>query len=109
MAKAQAWTKESTAQLVSAYVEAGKDNEQLEVIAKEMGKTVPAVRSKLVSLGEYEKPAVARKVGGASAVRKMALVREIQNRTGIENLESLEKASKAHLQALVDALPEVAE
>ena len=104
MAKSVTWSNELTAQLVAAYTAAEKDNEQLETIAKDMGKTVAAVRSKLVSLGEYQKPEQARKVGGASAVRKMTLVRQIQDATGIESLDSFEKASKAHLQALVDFL-----
>jgi hypothetical protein len=102
MTKAKAWDSALTEKAVSAY-QAGTD---LETIAKEMGKTVPAVRSKLVAEKVYQKPE-ARKVGGASSVRKMSIVRDVAKMLEIESLDSFEKATKADLETLKAALTEL--
>ena len=99
----KAWSPELTATLVSGYAEGtGKD---VATLAKELGKTVPAVRSKLVSEGVYVKQEP-RAVGGASPVRKIALVKQLANELELElsELESLEKASKPALELLLKAL-----
>jgi len=104
MSKAnKVWSTEMTETVVNAYVAAEYNNESLAAIAKENGKTVQAVRSKLVSERVYVASAK-RAVGGASAVRKIALVREISELLEVEELTSFEKGSKADLQALLDAL-----
>jgi hypothetical protein len=103
MSKAiKVWSTEMTTRLTSAY---NGDNTKLEVIAKEFGKTVPMVRSKLVSEGVYV-PNVKRAVGNASAVRKLALVRNVETVLSmpVGSLDSLEKGSKAELTALTEAL-----
>ena len=97
----KAWSAELTATLVSGYT-GGKAVEEL---AKELGKTVPSVRSKLVAEGVYVKQEP-RAVGGASPVRKIALVKQLANELELElsELESLEKASKPALELLLKAL-----
>lgn len=92
------WNTENTEKLVALY---NGDNEKLESIAKEVGVTVAAARSKLVSLGEYVKNVAPAKTVGA---RKATIVASIAAKTGIENLESLEKASKADLTKLLEFL-----
>jgi len=99
--KAVNWTAETVAKLTEAY--ASETN--LEVLSKEFGKTVPALRSKLVSLGIYQKQET-RAVGGASSVRKIQLVKQIAEclNQEIEAVESLEKASKEALLLILEAV-----
>lgn len=100
---AKGWNDEVTAQAVEMYN--GGEGQALEAIAKTLDKTVPAVRSKLVAEGVYVKQAP-RSVGGASPVRKIALVKQLATALGVEfdEVESLEKASKSALEAVLDAL-----
>lgn len=102
-AKSVAWSPEMTETLVTRYAQG--EGASLETIAKELGKTVPAVRSKLVSEGVYVKQ-TPRAVGGASPVRKIALVKQLASALEVEfeTVESLEKASKPALEALLEAL-----
>ncbi len=103
MSKAQkVWSTEMTTRLTAAYT---GDNSQLEALAKELGKTVPMIRSKLVSEGVYQAN-VKRAVGGASAVRKLALVRNIETVLSVPSgsFDSFEKATKTELEALTSAL-----
>ena len=94
------WTEETAAALATAY-ESGKTVAEL---ATQFGKTEAAVRGKLVSMKVYQKQEV-KAVGGASAVRKTHLVRTLAERLGLtfESVESLEKASKGALEALLKA------
>ena len=95
--KAVNWSAETVEKLTAAY-----NGSNIEQVAKELGKTVPAVRSKLVSLGVYQKQEP-RAVGGASAVRKLQLVKQLAEKLGVEleEVESLEKAKKETLEMLV--------
>lgn len=104
-AKAVNWSAETTEQLVAAYAE----TKDLAVIAQKFGKTVPAIRSKLVSLEVYQKQEP-RAVGGASSTRKIQLVKQIAGlmNQNVEAVESLEKANKEALELLIKFLtPEV--
>lgn len=91
------WTNEVVAKLTAEY-----DGQNIDQLATKFGKSVAAVRGKLVSLGIYQKQEP-RAVGGASAVRKMALVRELATSMGVEvaEVESLEKAKKETLDLLL--------
>ena len=99
--KAKTYTTELVATITEKYL-AGTT---LEELAKETGKTVPSLRSKLVA----EKVYVAKKAvtkTGSTPVRKIALARKVAELTGIESLDTLEKASKAELELLVAFLSE---
>ena len=98
-----AWSDAITAKLIASY---NGDNSELKTIAAELGKTIPAVRAKLVNLKVYQKPEAVAKVGGASSVRKAHLVRDIAKLVAMESddLESLEKATKPTLEALAAAI-----
>lgn len=101
-ATAKAWTPELEAKLEASYT--GKEmNDQLGNLIT--GKTAAAVRSKLVSMGLYEKNDP-RSVGGASSTRKIEIVNAIEILLSKEkgSFASLEKASKPELEALSAAL-----
>ena len=99
--KAPAYTTEITASMVEKY-QAGTS---LEDLAKEFKKTVPMIRSKLVSEKVYVAKAKTA-VGGASPIRKAALVLQVESELGLEKgaLESFEKGSKAQLEILLKVL-----
>jgi len=102
MTKSIAYTPAITAAIVEQY-QAG---ETLEQLATAFGKSVPMIRSKLVSEQVYiaqEKKAV----GGASAVRKSHIVKQIADKLDIVGLASFEKGSKVDLQILLTALTEL--
>jgi len=103
---ANTWNEQDTNKLVELYTAAieandGKaiDQKALITIADEVEVTHHAARQKLVSLKQYVKADAARKVGGASATRKIDIVRSIATTTGL-TLDSLEKSSKPELEAL---------
>lgn len=113
MSKAiQAWSTETTTQLSTAYAAANFDNAQLDTIAKQFNKTVPMVRSKLVSLKEYV-PNKPRATGsnGSAPVRKLALVNSVAEKLELDKgaLASFEKGSKADLEALLAAITALTE
>ncbi len=99
--KAQNWSDETVAKLTSAYAE----NQNLTELSVQFGKTVPALRSKLVSLGIY-KAQEKRAVGGASSVRKIQLVKQVAQLADVDfaEIESLEKANKEALETLINVL-----
>lgn len=99
--KTQNWSTETVAALTSAYAE----NQNLTELATQFGKTVPALRSKLVSLGVYQAQEK-RPVGGASSVRKVQLVKQIAQLADVQfvEVESLEKANKEVLETLINVL-----
>lgn len=74
------------------------------------GKSTAAVRSKLVSLGLYEKNEPTSKSGGEGQ-RKSSIVSAIEILTGFRagELDTLEKASKAQLDALSVALTKLSD
>ena len=101
MTKSVTYTPELLATITEKYL-AGVS---LETISKEVDKTVPSIRSKLVAEKVYVPKKAVAKTGDAP-VRKIALARKIAELTGIESLDSLEKASKAELSLLVAFLSE---
>jgi flagellar hook assembly protein FlgD len=98
-----AWSTEMTETLSATYT---GDNTQLEAIAQEFNKSVPMVRSKLVSMKIYVPNTAVRKVGSSSAVRKISQVRSAETMLSlpIGSLESFDKATKQDLSTLLDAL-----
>lgn len=94
------YTPEQTQQLVEAY-QAG---EAVEAIAFTLGKSVRSVIAKLSREGIYKPKA---KAGAAKGVTKAQLIDLLAARLGVpsEQLESLEKATKEALEAVVQALP----
>jgi len=95
-----------SAELVTAIVEKYQAGISLEDIAKETGKTVPMIRSKLVSEKVYVAQ-VRKSVGGASAVPKSHLVKQIAEKLDIEGIDSIEKGSKADLEVILNAINEI--
>lgn len=103
---AKVWTDEKTAKLSTSYAAAVEANngkalepKQLKSLAQQFDVTENSVRQKLVSMDEYIAPEAKAKVGNPSATRKIQVVEQIANATGLE-LDSLEKANKAELEAL---------
>ena len=100
MSKVIAYTPETTATILTQYA----DGSTLQEIATAVGKTVPMIRSKLVSEKVY-KAQEKKAVGGASPVRKSQIVDMIEARLGGGiSLETLGKGSKVELQGLLDAI-----
>ena len=100
MSKVIAYTPETTATILTQYA----DGSTLQEIATAVGKTVPMIRSKLVSEKVY-KVQEKKAVGGASAIRKSQIVDMIEGRLGGEiSLETLGKGSKVELQNLLNAI-----
>ena len=99
------WSKESEQALQSVYT-GNEMNDQLGKLVE--GKSAAAVRSKLVSLGVYEKNEP-KAVGGASGTRKLEFVRGIETMLSMKtgSLDSLEKSRKDELEALANALTKV--
>lgn len=93
------YTEEQTKQLIELYQKRGNDN--LEEIAREMGKTLKSVRAKLVREGVYVAPDKTKKSedGGPS---KKELVLELAKLTGKE-LVGIEAATKGALSELIEA------
>ena len=89
------WTPEVTAKAVEAYT----NGTEIEAIAKDLGKTVPSVRSKLVAEGVYVAKAAKT---AANTTRKIEYVKALEALTGLTNLESLEKANREALEALTN-------
>jgi len=97
-----------SADLVASIVSQYESGVALETIAKDAGKTVPMIRSKLVSEGVYVAKARVSKATGTVPVRKLALAQAIAAKVESETgLESLEKASKSDLEALLAAVTEL--
>lgn len=108
MAKTVNYTPEMTKEIVSAYEAADNYDARAEVIAnmaEKFGKSVASVRQKLSREGVYKKKEYANKAG-EKPVSKAALVMSIADAIGLdaEVCDSLEKANKRVLLALVDAL-----
>jgi hypothetical protein len=101
------WTEEAEQALKARY-SGNADNENLGKMVQ--GKTAAAVRSKLVSLGVYEKNEP-KAVGGASSTRKLEYVRAVETMLSMKkgSLDSLEKGRKDELEALAEALTKTAD
>lgn len=98
-ATVKAWNEANTATLTAGYGE-GKT---LEVLAKELGKTVASVRSKLVALGLYKKAEAAAKATGKGKATKADLAAKLREVTGKE-LVGVESLTAATLTELVEYL-----
>lgn len=96
------WTPEAEQALQAVYT--GNDmNSKLGKLVE--GKSAAAVRSKLVSLGAYERNET-RAVGGASSTRKIEVVRSVETILSMPkgSLDSLEKGKKSELESLAERL-----
>jgi hypothetical protein len=94
------WSDQEVQLLIESY---SGDNSQLAEIARSMKKTIPMIRSKLVALKKYQKPEVVAKVGGASSLRKITIVKSIAKtfEQSEDTFASFEKASKTDLELLL--------
>jgi hypothetical protein len=97
-----------TDEMVEAMVADYSDNPTTDTVARlasEYDKSTRSIVAKLVREGVYVAKARVTKTG-APVVRKADLVAAIQDRMGGIELPTLEKASKADLTNLLNALPE---
>lgn len=92
------YTQEMIDNIVSTY-EANPVRATVDALAAEFDKTPRSVIAKLSALGVYVKPTPVTKTG-APVVRKSEIIAQIQDALGGE-FPSLEKASKADLEALL--------
>jgi len=95
------YTKEQEAQMIAEY-KLEPTRSTVDVIAKDLGKTVKSVIAKLVTLKVYVKAVKVAK-NGKPTIRKGDLVAKINSHYGFE-MPSLVKATKQDLQHLVDNL-----
>lgn len=108
------WTEEVTESAVTTYIDgraAGKTNADIiSELAEELNTSVPSVRSKLATIKDAEGNKIyqadKRAVGGASTIRKLNIVNQIEDALDLErgSLDSLEKGSKLQLEALLKEL-----
>lgn len=99
VSKAVNYSDEMVAEMVFHY-EANPTPETVAELAKTFEKSTRSIVAKLVREGVYKAaPRVAKT--GAPVIRKADLVAQIQSAVGAE-LPTLEKASKADLQLLLD-------
>jgi len=95
------YTKEQEAQMIAEY-KLEPTRSTVDVIAKDLGKTVKSVIAKLVTLKVYVKAVKVAK-NGKPTIRKGDLVSQINSHYGFE-MPSLVKATKQDLQHLADNL-----
>ena len=106
------WNEETSALAIKLYNDSGKDSgpENMKSIVKAVGcRNTRSLVSKLSVSKVYVKPEVARKVGGATAIRKSHLVKQLAEilEADFEDIESAEKMTRQHLENLISALGEV--
>ena len=102
---ADATAKNYTDEMVEHMVAAYEDTPTLatvETLVAEFGKPKRSIISKLSSLGVYKAQPRNTTKQGTPVVRKSELVAQIQASLGTNQLDSLAKASKADLEALVE-------
>lgn len=102
------YTEAQTVEMIVDYQLAENDAERKMVVdnlAEVMGKTVNSIRAKLSREKVYVKPTPTTK-NGSAIVRKAKLVENIAQAMGksSEEIESLEKATKTTLEAVLTAL-----
>lgn len=108
MSTKENYTEDQTVALVEAY-NAAENQEQRDAVvaeqAENLGKTLPSIRAKLVREGVYIAKAYKTK-NGASPESKANIVSTIAGLLSAseESVESLEKANKATLRMIRDAL-----
>ena len=100
MADQPNYTDAMVSELVDAYV-ANPTRATVDEFAAKFSKPARSIIAKLVREGVYKAVARATKQG-TPVVRKSELVAQIQAALGTNQLDSLVKASKADLQALVE-------
>ena len=108
MTKTVNYTPEQTQELVNTYSAAEGEAAQKETIvafAERFGKSVASIRQKLVREGVYQKKEYVSK-NGARPETKAKIVEAIAESLGVtsEQAESLEKANKAILLKICEAL-----
>jgi len=105
-AKSVNYSKVQLESLITAYTVKGLSDtdrkEVMEKFAKEFGKTVNSIRSKLSREKVYIKPSKTTKSGGM-IVRKAELVEAIAMQLGVESgvIGSMEKATKTSLELIL--------
>lgn len=101
------YTEAQTAELVEGY-KASPTEATVKAFAEAFGKTTRSVVAKLSREGVYVAKDKVKTEGAAKAATKADLVKRVEVALDIEAgaLESLEKGSKAALEALVAALAE---
>jgi hypothetical protein len=109
MAKTVNYTTEQTAEMLAAYMLA-PTKETVSALAAQFGKTTRSIIAKLSREGVYKKAEYVNK-NGETPVDKEKLVSEIAALIGTtaDKLGGLEKANKAALKMLRDALTPDAE
>jgi|TARA_X000000950_G_C13680738_1_gene563838 hypothetical protein len=100
MADQPNYTDAMVSELVAAY-EAEPTRATVDEFAAKFSKPARSIIAKLVREGVYQAVARATKQG-TPVIRKSELVAQIQAALGTNQLDSLVKASKADLQALVE-------
>jgi response regulator RpfG family c-di-GMP phosphodiesterase len=104
MANAKNYTEEMVNAMTEAY-SANPTRDTVDALAREFGKTTRSIIAKLSREGVYiAQPRTTK--SGEAIVSKQELVCEIATVLGvkIEEIASLEKATKVHLKALVERL-----
>ena len=107
MATAKNYTDEQVSYMVKEY-QANPSRETVDTIAEELGKNARSVIAKLSREGVYvTQPKVTKR--GEPVIKKAELVSELCTMLGIDQSEiaTLEKATKADLQNLINRLSQV--
>ena len=107
MATAKNYTDEQVSMMVKKY-QANPTRDTVEYLAEELGKNTRSVIAKLSREGVYvTQPRVTKR--GEPIVKKSELVAEVSTILGVdqEQIATLEKATKADLQNLINRLSEV--
>ena len=107
MAKTVNYTPEMEAQIREAFANEVDQKAAVVEMAEALGKSIASVRQKAVRMGLYKKAEYVNK-NGEKAESKAAIVGNIATALGVnvEQAESLEKANKAILLKLREALAE---
>ena len=109
MAEATTQPKNYTDEMVSSMFDqyqAAPSRVTVEALAKTFGKSTRSIIAKLSREGVYKAQPRTTK-SGAPVVRKVEIVQSIQADLNISELETLQKASKADLVLLLDAIRQV--
>jgi response regulator RpfG family c-di-GMP phosphodiesterase len=104
MASAKNYTEEMVNAMTTAY-SANPTRDTVDALAREFGKTTRSIIAKLSREGVYiAQPRTTK--SGEAIVSKQELVFEVATVLGVEveEIASLEKATKVHLKALVERL-----
>ena len=107
MATAKNYTDEQVSYMVKEY-QANPTRDTVDVIAEELGKNARSVIAKLSREGVYvTQPRVTKR--GEPIIKKAELVSEVATILGFdeESIATLEKATKADLQNLINRLSQV--